>query len=405
MANTADDFRNAPSPAVIAVAGILSLAVAMGIGRFAFTPMLPLMIQERELDVAAGGWLAAANYAGYLIGAMTAARIRWSAARLGMVALLLTALLTAAMAIPLPAAAWALLRLAAGVCSAWAFVATAIWCLGALAQAGRPALAGAVYSGVGLGIAAAGLYCLFGAAWGASAPALWLQLGAIALLLIVPVGLVVRDVRTQRPSPLSAPARGGAMPEGMRGLVWCYGLLGFGYILPATFLPVIARSLVADPRVFGLAWPVFGFTAALSTFIAGWALHHASRLQAWAVSNVVMAIGVVLPSLWLSAAAVALSALMVGGTFMIVTLAGVQEVRARVSGDATAQVARMTAAFALGQIAGPIASSLLLHVPRFAESGLDIALQLAALSLVASAVWLWRADRQPVTDKEVSHAR
>src|SRR4051812_17829442 len=103
------DFRNAPSPAAIAVPGILALAVEMGIGRFAFTPMLPLMIQDGELDVAAGGWLAAANYAGYLIGAMTAARMRWSAARLGMVALLLTALLTAAMAIPLPAWSWALL--------------------------------------------------------------------------------------------------------------------------------------------------------------------------------------------------------------------------------------------------------------------------------------------------------
>jgi hypothetical protein len=109
--------------------------------------------------------------------------------------------------------------------------------------------------------------------------------------------------------------------------------------------------------------------------------------------------------LWLSAASIALSALMVGGTFMIVTLAGVQEMRARAAGDATAPVARMTAAFALGQIAGPIASSLLLHVPRFAQSGLDVALQLAALSLLATAAWLWRADRQPAIDKEISHAR
>src|SRR5437899_10651012 len=95
------------SPLAVALAGGLSLAVAMGIGRFAFTPMLPLMIQGGELDIAAGGWLAAANYAGYLIGAMTAARLKWSAARLCTIALLLTALLTAAMALPLPAWCWA----------------------------------------------------------------------------------------------------------------------------------------------------------------------------------------------------------------------------------------------------------------------------------------------------------
>ena len=49
----------------LGLAGLLSLAVAMGIGRFAFTPMIPLMLQDGQLDVAAGGWVAAANCAGY----------------------------------------------------------------------------------------------------------------------------------------------------------------------------------------------------------------------------------------------------------------------------------------------------------------------------------------------------
>src|SRR4051812_26207871 len=119
------------SPAAIALAGILSLAAAMGIGRFAFTPLLPLMIAEGQLDVASGGWIAAANYAGYLAGAVTASRLRWNSTRLATTALVLTAALTAAMALHLPAWLWAVLRFAAGLSSAWAFVATAIWCLGA----------------------------------------------------------------------------------------------------------------------------------------------------------------------------------------------------------------------------------------------------------------------------------
>src|SRR5206468_9871261 len=112
------------SPFAVAVAGVLSLAVAMGIGRFAFTPLLPLMIHEGQLDLAGGGWIAAANYAGYLAGALTASRVRWSAERLGTVALLLTAALTAAMTLPAGAWAWGAMRFAAGMCSAWAFVAT-----------------------------------------------------------------------------------------------------------------------------------------------------------------------------------------------------------------------------------------------------------------------------------------
>src|SRR5205809_911745 len=109
-----------PSSAAVAAAGILSLAAAMGIGRFAFTPLLPLMIAEGQLDIAGGGWIAAANYAGYLAGALTASRLRWSSTRLAITALVLTAVLTAAMALHLPAWLWATLRFAAGASSAWA---------------------------------------------------------------------------------------------------------------------------------------------------------------------------------------------------------------------------------------------------------------------------------------------
>jgi MFS family permease len=386
------------------VAGALSLAVAMGIGRFAFTPMLPLMIQGGQLDVAAGGWLAAANYAGYLVGALTASRLRWGAVRLSAVALLLTVLLTAAMALPLPVPAWAAMRFAAGVASAWAFVGVAIWAMGTLAATNRPSWAVAVYAGVGLGIALAGLCCLAGAAAGASAPSLWLQLGALAVLLLTPAAAVLRrldDPAAPAPARATRPA---APPAGTTSLVACYGFLGFGYILPATFLPVLARDVVSDPRLFGLAWPVFGLTAAASTVLAGWAMRRATRLQVWAVSHLVMGIGVLLPSLWRSGVSIALSALLVGGTFMIVTMAGVQEMRARACGDATALVGRMTSAFALGQIAGPVASSLLLHAPGFADTGLDLALQAAAASLLFSAAWLWRLTRSPQIKKEMSRA-
>jgi hypothetical protein len=373
---------------------MLSLAVAMGIGRFAFTPMLPLMIQGGQMDVAAGGWIAAANYGGYLLGAISAARLRWSAVRLGATALVLTAVLTAAMALDLSVWLWAALRLMAGVCSAWAFVATSIWCLGALSQSGHLNWSGALYAGVGFGIAAAGTSCLAGAAVGVPASGLWLQLAALAAILLIPAALVLRRLGLSAPAP-GAQSRGAMpLPPGTRSLVWCYGLMGFGYILPATFLPVLARSIVADPRLFGLAWPAFGLTAAASTFLAAWLLRRLTRLRLWSASHWVMGAGVLLPSLWLNGWTIALSALMVGGTFMIATLAGVQEMRSRAAGDPTSLLARGTTAFALGQIAGPIASSLLLRVPAFAHSGLNISLQLAAICLFGSAAWLGRTSRR-----------
>ena len=403
MANVGARASSPPSWA-IGVAGLLSLAVAMGIGRFAFTPMLPLMLQAGQLDVASGGWIAAANYAGYLVGALTAARTGWTATRLAVVALTATALLTAAMALQGPTAWWAALRFLAGVASAWAFVATSLWCLGALARRPATAWTSALYAGVGSGIALAGIDCLAGGARGWSAEALWLQLAALALVLVLPVFWVLLKLEPAMaagaPSPASA-----TRSAGRWGLVACYAMLGFGYILPATFLPVMARAVVQDVRIFGLAWPLFGVTAALSTLVAARVLRRFSRLQVWSASHVLMGLGVLLPSLWLAGWTVGLSALLVGGTFMVVTLAGVQEIRARAGADASRMVARMTAAFAVGQIVGPVVSTFLVKLTP--THGLELALQAGALALFASAAWLWREANTPAlpSSKETFHAR
>ena len=388
------------SPLALAVAGMLSLAVAMGIGRFAFTPMLPLMLREGQLDVAAGGWIAAANYAGYFAGALTAARVRLNAVHLGLLALAATAALTAAMAWP-DVALWTAWRFLAGVCSAWVFVATAVWCLGALAKTGHAHWAGTVYAGVGAGIALAGLYCWIAGAAGATASSLWLQLGALALLLMLPVAWLLRGVRSDAPVPSAASAGPGPASS---ALVICYGVMGFGYILPATFLPVLARNVVDDPFWFGLAWPVFGATAAVSTLVAPWWFARSSRVAAWMHCQWLMGLGALLPSLWPNALTIALSALLVGGTFMIITLAGVQEIRARAAQAPAAAVGRMTAAFAAGQIAGPVASALLLHVPALRAHGLNLALQVAALALFITAWWLRRQALPSMTSPEIRHA-
>jgi hypothetical protein len=366
--------------------------------------MLPLMIAGGQLDVAGGGWVAAANYLGYLVGATTAARIRWSPGRLGLAALALTALLTAAMAVPTSTWSWAALRFFAGAASAWAFISTSVWCLAALAVQGRASWSAGVYTGVGTGIAIAGLYCLVASAAGVPAAALWVQLGVLAAVLSVPVAMVLRRTPAVAASAPAANANPDAdNMQGTAGLVICYGLFGFGYILPATFLPVLARAVVQDAMLFGLAWPVFGAMGALSTLLAGWILRHANRLQVWSISHVLMGIGVLLPSVWSGGVAIALSAMLVGGTFMVITMVGVQEIRARAPHGATSAVARMTRAFAWGQIGGPVASSLLLQLPLAGQRGLALALQAGAAGLLLSAAWLWREQSVFGKTKEPAH--
>jgi hypothetical protein len=148
--------------------------------------------------------------------------------------------------------------------------------------------------------------------------------------------------------------------------------------------------VVDDPQLFGLAWPVFGLAAALSTIATAGRFGHANRLRVWAVGHLLMAAGVTLPSVWLAPATIAIAALLVGSTFMVVTMIGLQEARARAPSNPTALLGLMTAAFAIGQLAGPAVSGTLDILPIGHTTALGYALQLAAFALALSAAYLWR---------------
>ena len=177
--------RPLPSTAAVVLAGALTLAVAMGIGRFAFTPLLPLMMQEGLIDAAVGAELAAVNYLGYLVG---------QPLRLMQACLLAIVLLTAGAGLASTEAVWLALRFGAGVASAWAMVGISSWSLSTLALRGQGALGALVFGGVGGGIVLAG-----GMAWSlhtGGARALSLQLAAVAGVLgSVVLGLTWRSLR------------------------------------------------------------------------------------------------------------------------------------------------------------------------------------------------------------------
>jgi MFS family permease len=380
-----------PSLSITAVCAIAAtaLAVAMGIGRFAFTPLMPLMVRDGSLAPSAGAWLAASNYLGYLAGALTASRLGLSLPTLMRASLIGVVMATAAMGAFDGLAAWMILRFVAGVLSAYTLVATSAWALQQLTRAASANLSGMVYAGVGLGIALTGLFCVAAAQPGVPAGRLWLELGVVAALAVACSSPFVG-----RPLETSALARSTSRPDVTHGpyagLVVCYGVLGFGYILPATFLPALAREVVDDPRLFGLAWPVFGVAAALSTIATARLFGHANRLRVWAVGHLVMAAGVTLPNVWLAPVTIAIAALLVGSTFMVVTMIGMQEARARAPGNPTALLGLMTAAFAIGQLAGPVVSGTLDLLPIGHSTAFGYALQLAAFALALSAAYLWR---------------
>src|SRR5258706_652781 len=358
----------------------------MGIGRFAFTPILPMM-QDDGLSLAQGGWLASANYVGYLVGALWAMGARARPHVAIRAALLGIALSTLAMGITHSLAAWALLRGAAGVASAWALVQVSSWCLERLAPLRNPRLSGTVFTGVGTGVAVAGGLCLALTSAGAGASSAWLGLGALSLALTAAVWPVlgVDRGRSAAVDAVAQPYRW--TPDAVR-LVLCYGAFGFGYIIPATFVPAMAKQAIADPVLFGLAWPLFGLAAAASTVLVAPMLRALGPRRLWMLSGLAMALGVASPVLLPGPGGIALAAVLVGSTFMVITMAGMQEARRIAADGAPVLMGAMTAAFAAGQIAGPLAVSSAVERQGFAA-----ALLIASGLLVASAAALTTKEK------------
>jgi len=370
----------------IALAGMAALAVAMGIGRFAFTPILPMMQDDFGLSIIGGSWLASSNYCGYLLGALVATAWPLRSRKVLSGSLLAVAVTTMAMGLTENFAAWASLRFAAGVASALMFIAVSTRCMAALAERGRLQLTGVVYSGVGSGIAAAGLLCLLLMQYGAGSEWAWRIAGLVALLAAVIV-LPVLGAIVLPPPPTAARGPRSGISSHAGVLVLCYGISGFGYIIPATFLPVMAKAVVPDVALFGWSWPVFGVAAVASTFIAAARAAAIGHRSVWIASHVMMAAGVLLPVLFSGLAAVIGSALLVGGTFVVTTMTSLQVAQEVSRGHAARLVAAMTAAFALGQIIGPVVGGLLFD----AGYGFSGGLVLAGVLLLLSAILLWRA--------------
>lgn len=356
----------------------------MGIGRFAFTPLLPMMEKDAGVSIALGGWLAAANYLGYLLGAVTAIRLRLAPGRIIIASLAAIALFTAGMGYTQQPSLWLLFRALAGVASAWALVFTSSWKLHRLALVQASHLNGVIFSGVGAGIMLAGLLCMGFQDLDWSSSASWRALAVAAVLLGV---LALPSLLDRIPGP--APAATGKGGEAARGIVVrviAYGIFGFGYIIPATFLPAMAKQLIPDPAVFGWAWPVFGLAALISTLIAGRLTTRFPNRAVWGMAHLIMGIGAVLPAFLPTMAGILLAALCVGGTFMVVTAAGLQEARRLSPQDPSKLMAKFTVAFALGQILGPVCVSL---APPGHRS-LDLLLAASAALLLSSGFYLLR---------------
>ncbi|WP_083286578.1 YbfB/YjiJ family MFS transporter [Burkholderia seminalis] len=392
-----------------ALACMVGLAVVLGVGRFAFTPLLPLMLADGSIGLKAGSWLASANYAGYFVGAVSCAALRIAPARMVRFGLAATVLLTAAMGVGHLLPVWLAVRFVAGIVSAWTFVFVSQWGLRRLAELHAPEWSGVIYAGPGVGIVVTGL--IGSALAGQRAASGWLGFAALSAVLSVAIWRTFGTAPPPAaPSAAAAPhaaagatAASTAPAAGVRSrrldaawLVVLYGAPGFGYIITATFLPVIARAaLPAGSPWPDLFWPMFGAALIVGAITAARLPGHWDNRLLLAAGCATQALGIVAGIVWPNAAGFSAGSALLGLPFTAITLFAMREAR-RLHGErAAGLMGYATASYGIGQILGPLVAAPL--AARFGS--FTPALWVAVAALLAGAAGFAataaRARRQP----------
>ena len=393
MSNIGYDRRGAWRAAL---ACMVTLAVAMGLGRFAFTPMLPIMLLEGKLDLQGGGLLASLNYLGYFVGALSCAALHVRAPVMVRAGLIATAVLLLGMGLSNDFTVWSVLRTAAGVMSAWVFVFASGWGLRRLAETGLPTLGGVIFTGPGIGIAVTGLLGGVVGRWGSSAA--WIGFGVVAMVLIAAIWRIFDDGRAVAavqeghvpPTVEAVPAITQDNRRDARWLIGLYGLAGFGYIITATFLPVIARQALPGSPWPDYFWPLFGLAIVPGALIGAQAPAHWDNRMLLSGAFAMQAVGVVLSVAWPTVAGFALGSLLLGLPFTALTLFAMRDARRLRGNAASGLIGYCTASYGVGQILGPLFAAPLAH----RTGSFAVPLLAAAAVLGCGAVLFFRVWRR-----------
>lgn len=370
--------------------------IAMGIGRFAYTPILPLMQEALTFTDAIAGYLASSNYAGYFIGAILAGILPLKRHRTFYLrsSLAVSIITTCMMGLTHSYTLMLIIRFISGVSSAFIFVLASSIVLDKLAIVGKTNWAGYFYSGVGLGIFFSTLFIpgfnvLF--MW----EGVWKGLAIISGILAIFVWFFLKEAPNSKVKkdtqviPIQAPPF-----KWFTWLIIAYGLEGLGYIVTGTFIVSIAEKtsiFSIDPAII---WMVVGLGAIPSCIVWSTLAKKWGFVKSLVMSMILQSIGIALPVFWLSQFSLIISAFLFGATFMGITTLATTLARQMSPSNSSRIIGYLTAVYAAGQMIGPTIAGILLSNTQSFNSALIGAASVVFIGamLLVSGI---RFDRMP----------
>ena len=372
----------------VLLAGFFSQLLCLGIARFAYTPLLPLMLQQKVLDDASAGYLAAVNYLGYMAGALIAASLsnlerKDSLYRLG---LLLALLSTVAMAYTENLYLWSLWRFVAGLSSACSMLIASGLIMHWLISHNLRAELGIHFAGLGFGIALSAVLVELMLSLQLDWRAQWQYFALFGVLLAIPAWRWLPRPQAAQVAVHSRAVDSPPTKRFYRLLLASYFCAGYGYVISATFIVTIVERMPGLSGNGNASFIVLGLAATPAVLLWDLIARRTGYLKAIVLALLAQCAAILLP-LWLNTlAAVLLSAALFGASFvgvvsLVLTMAG------RLYPSKPAQLmGKMTLAYGSAQVIAPALTGLLAEITGKYDIGLYLAAGFVALGAILIAV-------------------
>ena len=344
--------------AILILTGIAALTIAIGIGRFSYTPILPYMISELKLTTTDAGLIASSNYLGYLLGSLIPIFPQFpkNIRSIFIYSIFISIISLFAMGLTNTFEIFILIRFIHGVFSAFVLILGTSLIVSHVQKKGKIFLGTAHFSGVGLGMALSAIVVSYLGFLNFTWDELWFSIGILAIMLSFQI---IKFTPIQKAEVKYNLKSKNKTSLGFSLITISYGLYGFGYVAFGTFISTMSRLTPGLEKTEPYVWFVVGVTGIPSVFFWNWFGSKIGNDIGLFLANLILGLGVLFSVLINNEFGIFISCILFGLSFVPITSMCLLEGQKRFSGSFIVSTAILTFSFSIGQMIGPYLSGLL----------------------------------------------
>ena len=344
--------------AILILTGIAALTIAVGIGRFSYTPILPYMISELNLTTTEAGLIASSNYLGYLLGSLIPIFPQFpkNIRSIFIYSIFISITSLFAMGLTNTFEVFILIRFIHGIFSAFVLILGTSLIVSHVQKKGKIFLGTAHFSGVGLGMALSAIVVSYLGFLNFTWDELWFSIGILAIMLSFQI---IKFTPIQKAEVKYNLKSKNKTSIGFILITISYGLYGFGYVAFGTFISTMSRLTPGLEKTEPYVWFVVGVTGIPSVFFWNWFGSKIGNDIGLFLANLILGLGVLFSVLINNEFGIFISCILFGLSFVPITSMCLLEGQKRFSGSFIVSTAILTFSFSIGQMIGPYLSGLL----------------------------------------------